>query len=48
MSASTTDDRRPWYRPSLSRQIVLGLVAGTLLGYFSRAWLIDKPTFSCT
>jgi proton glutamate symport protein len=43
MSASTTDERRPWYRPSLSRQIVLGLVAGTLIGYFSRAWLIDKP-----
>ena len=30
--------RRPWYRPSLTTQILLGLVLGGLLGYVSPEW----------
>src|SRR5215813_10118190 len=28
--------RRPWYKPSLTTQILIGLVLGGLLGYISR------------
>jgi proton glutamate symport protein len=30
--------RRPWYRPSLTTQILLGLVLGGVLGYLSPKW----------
>ena len=30
--------RRPWYRPSLTTQILIGLVVGGLLGYISPKW----------
>src|SRR5437868_2090848 len=30
--------RRPWYRPSLTTQILIGLVIGGLLGYISPKW----------
>jgi len=30
--------RRPWYRPSLTTQILIGLVLGGLLGYLSPKW----------
>jgi len=30
--------RRPWYRPSLTTQILIGLVLGGLLGYISPKW----------
>src|SRR5437016_2121751 len=33
-----TSDRRPWYRPSLTTQILIGLVLGGLLGYISPKW----------
>jgi proton glutamate symport protein len=33
-----TSDRRPWYRPSLTTQILIGLVLGGLLGYVSPKW----------
>src|SRR5215831_16459305 len=29
---------RPWYKPSLTAQILIGLVLGGLLGYFSPDW----------
>jgi proton glutamate symport protein len=29
---------RPWYRPSLTTQIFIGLIAGGLLGYFRPDW----------
>src|SRR5437773_3813343 len=29
---------RPWYRPSLTTQILIGLVLGGLLGYVSPKW----------
>src|SRR5205809_6116638 len=29
---------RPWYRPSLTTQIMIGLVLGGLLGYLSPKW----------
>src|SRR5438046_7276872 len=29
---------RPWYKPSLTMQILIGLVLGGLLGYVSPAW----------
>src|ERR1700732_4045800 len=29
---------RPWYRPSLTTQILIGLVLGGLLGYLSPKW----------
>src|SRR5256885_13874182 len=30
--------RRPWYRPSLTTQIMIGLVLGGVLGYISPKW----------
>src|SRR6267378_316288 len=30
--------RRPWYKPSLTTQILIGLLAGGLLGYVSPDW----------
>jgi proton glutamate symport protein len=30
--------RRPWYVPSLTSQILIGLVAGGLIGYLGRKW----------
>src|SRR5437762_4435781 len=30
--------RRPWYRPSLTTQILIGLVLGGLIGYLGRKW----------
>src|SRR5713226_7776440 len=30
--------RRPWYRPSLTTQILIGLVIGGVLGYISPKW----------
>src|SRR5690349_14051806 len=30
--------RRPWYRPSLTTQILIGLVLGGVLGYVSPKW----------
>src|SRR5438876_10417383 len=30
--------RRPWYRPSLTTQILIGLVLGGVLGYVSPRW----------
>src|SRR6059058_965761 len=36
--SKTKIERRPWYRPSLTTQILIGLVLGGLLGYVSPAW----------
>src|SRR5437867_5249052 len=33
-----TQARRPWYRPSLTVQIMIGLVAGGLIGWFMPDW----------
>jgi Na+/H+-dicarboxylate symporter len=30
--------KRPWYRPSLTTQILIGLVVGGLIGYLGREW----------
>src|SRR5438477_10469758 len=30
--------KRPWYRPSLTTQILIGLVLGGVLGYISPKW----------
>jgi proton glutamate symport protein len=30
--------KRPWYRPSLTTQILIGLVLGGLIGYLGRRW----------
>src|SRR2546421_4634353 len=30
--------RRPWYRPSLTTQILIGLVVGGVIGYLSPKW----------
>ncbi len=30
--------RRPWYRPSLTAQIMIGLVVGALIGWLQPAW----------
>src|SRR5213083_370333 len=30
--------QRPWYRPSLTTQILIGLVVGGVLGYLSPSW----------
>src|SRR6266540_1846820 len=37
-SVSQTLRRRPWYRPSLTTQILIGLVIGGALGYVSPKW----------
>jgi proton glutamate symport protein len=37
MSAGSTT-RRPWYRPSLTTQIMIGLVVGALLGWLRPDW----------
>jgi proton glutamate symport protein len=34
----TTPARRPWYRPSLTMQIMIGLVAGALIGWLEPNW----------
>src|SRR5437764_15291012 len=34
----STAARRPWYRPSLTTQILIGLVIGGVLGYISPMW----------
>jgi proton glutamate symport protein len=34
----TSPARRPWYKPSLTTQILIGLVLGGLLGYLSPNW----------
>src|SRR5947207_5008655 len=36
--SKTKIERRPWYRPSLTTQILIGLVLGGLLGYVSPKW----------
>src|SRR5438132_2700247 len=37
-TATRTSNGRPWYRPSLTTQILIGLVLGGLLGYVSPKW----------
>src|SRR5437868_7739826 len=37
MSAAS-NTRRPWYRPSLTTQIVIGLVVGALIGWLQPSW----------
>src|SRR6478672_2512122 len=34
----TATNRRPWYRPSLTTQIFIGLIVGGLIGYFRPDW----------
>jgi proton glutamate symport protein len=36
-------ERRPWYHPTLSKQIVVGLLVGLVVGYVARACLADRP-----
>jgi proton glutamate symport protein len=36
--ASTPPLRRPWYRPSLTTQIFIGLIVGGFIGYFRPDW----------
>src|SRR6266705_1251703 len=36
--SKTKIERRPWYRPSLTTQILIGLVLGGVLGYISPKW----------
>src|SRR5205085_6843911 len=36
--APTTLPRRPWYRPSLTMQIMIGLVVGALIGWLQPDW----------
>src|SRR5713226_3121392 len=36
--ANRESNRRPWYRPSLTTQILIGLVLGGVLGYVSPKW----------
>src|SRR6186713_556812 len=37
-TATKPSKPRPWYRPSLTTQILIGLVLGGLLGYLSPKW----------
>src|ERR1700731_2740892 len=36
--ASSSPRRRPWYRPSLTTQIMIGLVVGALIGWLQPDW----------
>src|SRR4030088_2824087 len=36
--ASTNRTRRPWYRPSLTVQIMIGLVVGVVVGWVRPDW----------
>src|ERR1700719_3007519 len=36
--SSPTRLRRPWYRPSLTTQIMIGLVVGALVGWLRPEW----------
>src|SRR5216684_3446396 len=36
--ANRESNRRPWYRPALTTQILIGLVLGGVLGYVSPKW----------
>src|SRR5215813_6966098 len=36
--AKLADSRRPWYRPSLTTQIMIGLVVGALIGWLCPDW----------
>ena len=38
MSAPSTIARRPWYRPSLTTQIMIGLIGGALIGWLRPDW----------
>src|SRR3989475_3954165 len=38
MSRAVSSVRRPWYRPSLTTQIMIGLVAGGLIGWLRPDW----------
>ena len=38
MQSETQALRRPWYRPSLTTQIMIGLVVGALIGYVRPDW----------
>src|SRR5882724_8118505 len=38
MAETKTITRRPWYAPSLTTQILIGLVVGGVLGYLSPKW----------
>src|ERR1700750_3036104 len=35
---TTATTRRPWYKPSLTTQIFLGLIVGGLIGYIRPDW----------
>ena len=43
MDADAMNGPRPWYQPSLSRQMVIALVIGVIVGYVARAALISNP-----
>jgi proton glutamate symport protein len=36
--SATRETRRPWYKPTLTTQIMIGLVAGGVLGYIRPDW----------
>src|SRR5438046_6996726 len=35
---STNRTRRPWYRPSLTMQIMIGLIVGAVIGWLRPDW----------
>src|SRR2546421_11855104 len=37
-ATQSSTERRPWYRPSLTTQILIGLVVGGVIGYLGRRW----------
>src|SRR2546426_1848593 len=37
-ATESSTERRPWYRPSLTTQILIGLVVGGVIGYLSPRW----------
>jgi proton glutamate symport protein len=39
MASRASQERKPWYHPTLSKQIVVGLIAGVLIGYAANVGL---------
>ena len=38
LSPAAPGERRPWYRPSLTTQIMIGLVVGGFIGWIQPEW----------
>jgi len=40
-AAAETNESKPWYHPTLGKQMVVGLVVGTIVGWAANAWYMS-------